>query len=102
MPSRLKYISTKREINNKRIYYTIKYPVIPASIDDIYIITTVGDRLDLLADQFYNDVDFWWAIAIANPNIVKRDSFNLKSGLEIRIPQDIQSILEDFERLNKR
>ena len=67
----------------------------------MYIITTVGDRLDSLAHQFYKDVDLWWIISTSNPDIVRRDSFNLKPGIEIRIPQDIETILEDFEEINK-
>ncbi len=101
MPSRLQYINTKRGINKKRIYKTIKYPDIPLSVNDIYITTTVGDRLDLLANQFYNDIDLWWIISIANGDVVRRDSFNLKPGLEIRIPTNTQGVLEEFEQINK-
>ena len=103
MSSRLDFIKTKKETNNKRVYKYIKYPNIPLSIDDIYATTTVGDRLDLLADQFYNDVDLWWVITTANPDVIRRDSFNLESGLQIRIPDPnrITSILRSFEQLNK-
>ena len=38
---------------------------------------------------------------IANPDIIRRDSFNLKPGMEIRIPNNIQGIIEAFEELNK-
>jgi len=100
MPSRLNYISKKRA-NNKRYYLNLKYPKIPPSINDLYIITTVGDRLDTLANEFLNDVDLWWIITTANPDVIRRDSFNLKPGIEIRIPNNIQGILEAFEELNK-
>ena len=100
MPSRLKYIRTKFT-DRKRIYKPLKYPNIPPSVEDIYAITTQGDRLDLLAHQFYNDVDLWWIIPTANPSVIRRDSFNLKPGLEIRIPSNIQFILEEFEKINK-
>ena len=100
MPSRLKYIKTKFS-EKKRIFKPLKYPDIPLSIEDIYVTTTVGDRLDSLAYQFYNDVDLWWIIVSSNPNVVRRDSFNLKPGLEIRIPANIQFVIEEFERINK-
>jgi hypothetical protein len=100
MASRLRTLKVKNS-DRKRIYKALKYPEIPLSIEDLYIITTDGDRLDLLANQFYQDVDMWWIIAIANPNTVKRDSFNLKPGLEIRIPLDTQGIMQNFESLNK-
>ena len=103
MPSRLQYIKKRRGTNNKGVYKYLKYPNIPLSTDDIYATTLVGDRLDLIADQFYKDVDLWWVITTANPDIIRRDSFNLKSGLQIRIPSPnrITSILRSFEQLNK-
>lgn len=100
MASRLRTLKVKN-INRKRTYRALKYPLIPLSIEDIYVITTDGDRLDLLANQFYQDVDMWWIIATANPGVIKRDTFNLKPGLEIRIPTDTQSIMQNFESLNK-
>ena len=100
MPSRLNYISRKRS-NNKKYYLNLKSPKIPLSIDDLYITTTVGDRLDTLSNEFLGDVDLWWIITTANPDIIRRDSFNLKPGIEIRIPNNIQGILEAFEALNK-
>ena len=100
MTSRLRTLKIKNT-NKKRIYKALKYPEIPLSIDDLYLITTDGDRLDLLADQFYQDVDMWWIIATANSSIIRRDTFNLKPGLEIRIPIDTQGIMQSFESLNK-
>ena len=100
MPSRLNYIS-KRKSNNKSYYLNLKYPEIPLSINDTYIITTVGDRLDTLADKFLGNVNLWWIITTANPDVIRRDSFNLKPGMEIRIPDNVQGILEAFEKLNK-
>ena len=101
MKNRLKnitYITNSKE--RKRYYKNIKYPNIPLSMSDIYVLTVAGDRLDSLAFQFYDDVDLWWIIAIANPDIIKRDSYCLKPNLEIRIPKNTTKILEDFERLN--
>ena len=100
MPSRLNYIAKKRT-DNKNHYRNLKYPEIPLSINDLYITTTVGDRLDSLSYEFLNDVDLWWIITTANPDVIRRDSFNLKPGIEIRIPNNIQGIIEAFEALNK-
>lgn len=100
MPGRLRKIKTK-VLDRKRYYTTIKYPEIPLSVDDFYVITTIGDRLDNLANQFYEDVNLWWVITSANPDIIKRDSFMLEPGIEIRIPADLQTILENFDELNK-
>ena len=100
MASRLRTLPVKTS-NRKRIYKALKYPEIPLSINDLYVITNDGDRLDLLANQFYQDVDMWWIIATANPGVVKRDTFNLKPGLEIQIPTNQQDIMQEFEELNK-
>ena len=86
---------------NKRFYKYLKYPNIPLSEDDIYVVTTIEDRLDSLANQFYNDVRLWWIIANANPDKIRRDGFGLDSNIEIRIPQDVTNIVKSFEQLNK-
>ena len=102
MANRLKFIPRQKGNNNKRVFKHIKYPNIPLSIDDIYAITIDGDRLDLIANQFYNDVDLWWIISTANPDIIRRDSFNLRPGLQIRIPDpaSVNNILRSFQLLN--
>ena len=81
MPSRLNYI-TKKRISGKKYYTNLKYPEIPLSVDDLYITTTSGDRLDSLAHQFYGDVTLWWYIAKANG----LKDLRVESGLSIRIP----------------
>ena len=101
MNSRLFYIKTLTNNEGTRYYKNIKYPPIPLSVDDIYIITTVGDRLDLLANQFYKDSELWWIISTANMDIIKRDSFALEAGLEIRIPANPSIIINNFKKLNK-
>ena len=100
MPDRSTFLKQKRK-DGKRIFQYAKYPEIPLSVNDIYATTLVGDRLDLIADQFYRNVDLWWIIATANPDVIRRDSFNLQPGIEIRIPSNIQGIIEAFETLNK-
>tara|TARA_B100001778_G_C18524389_1_gene600433 strand:+ start:187 stop:489 length:303 start_codon:yes stop_codon:yes gene_type:complete len=100
MISRLKNIKRKN-MNGKRFYKNLKYPDIPITSDDLYVITTVGDRLDSIAQQFYNDVRLWWVIATANPQVIRRDSYNLKPNLEIRIPGNVSLIIKNFEKLNR-
>ena len=99
MRNRLDYIPITTN-SKKRTYKKILYPSVPLSVNDIYVITVSGDRLDSLAYQFYKDVRLWWVISIANRDIIKRDSYALDSGLEIRIPANIDSILKSFERIN--
>ena len=101
MRNRTQYIKSNKNNQGKSYYQPLRYPFIPLSSDDLYILTSVGDRLDSLANQFYNDVRLWWIISSANPHIVRRDSYALKPNLEIRIPANMSKILKDFEKLNK-
>jgi hypothetical protein len=101
MANRTQYITLIKSFQGKSYYKPIQYPDISLSINDIYILTTVGDRLDSLANHFYNDVSLWWVIATANPDIIRKDSYNLKPNLDIRIPVNISQILNDFEKINK-
>lgn len=48
-------------------------------------------RLDLIAYQYYLNVEFWWIIAIAN-NIL--DPFNIAIGTILRIPSDNTAITQ--------
>ena len=101
MPYRTNSIKVKRNSDRKKYYKPIRYPSIPLSVNDLYVITSDRDRLDLLANQFYNDVDLWWIIANANTNI-RRDSYALKPGIEIRIPGNHNLVVRTFERINTR
>ena len=82
-----RYENTKlsqKNKNNTKITHraTIIYSSIPESDDDIYIITQHGDRLDLLAHQYYNDTSLWWYIAKANNLKI----MNIPEGTSLRIP----------------
>ena len=100
MISRLKNIKRKNT-DGKIFYKNLKYPDIPITSDDLYVITTVGDRLDSIAQQIYNDVRLWWVKSTANPQVIRRDSYNLKPNLEIRIPGNVSLIIKNFEKLNR-
>jgi len=81
-------------------YKTTLYPTIPLSENDIYIITDSGDRLDLLANQFYNDFELWWIISIANPNKINMGSIFIKEGTQLRIPLNVSEVIDKFNTLN--
>ena len=78
-----RYKNTKLTQKNGTSYYKkTLYKEIPESDNDIYVITQSGDRLDLLAYQYYGDVSLWWYIAKAN-NLNK---MNIEDNTQIRIP----------------
>lgn len=72
-------------------YQTTRYPKFPNQESDLYIISREGDRLDLLANEFYEDPRYWWVLAEAN-NIGK-GTMIIPAGLQIRIPFPITDIL---------
>ena len=100
--NRYRKLNKLRDSNTRKEYYKrAKYPTIKLSTSDIYIITGAEERLDNLAYQYYRNSNLWWIISLANPNIIRRDSYYIKPGLQIRIPADKDGILEDFERINQ-
>lgn len=89
----------QRVVDGKTATGTVKYPYIPESQKDYYVITTTGDRFDVLSLQFYGDTQYWWAIAASNP-VVRKDTLFIEPGLQLRIPP-ISTILSRFEIENR-
>lgn len=84
----------------KQYYKAKKYPSIPPSETDVYVVTAQGDRLDLLANTFYKDATLWWIIAIANSNIIFGSLFP-EPGTQLRIPTDLTTVLELYRNENQ-
>jgi len=82
-------------------YKDVTYPEIPSNENDIWVETEFGDRLDLLANQFYQDVTLYWVIAIANPDKVNMGSLFITPGTQIRIPTDLTNIIDSYKFLNR-
>ena len=97
--NRYKNIPIIRSSTGTRYYRDSKYPRIPLSSNDIYVITTTGDRLDLLAQQYYSDSSLWWIISIANEDLPQNSLF-IPVGTQLRIPSDVATILSEYETLN--
>jgi hypothetical protein len=89
-----------RTSDGKPYYKGKVYPNIPLSEDDVYVITTIGDRLDLLAYQYYRDVNLWWIISVANNNITKGSLFPAP-GTQLRIPTNVNSVTRLFNDFNQ-
>jgi nucleoid-associated protein YgaU len=97
----MRYKNTPVLTRNYRPYFKSKfYPNIPLSEKDEYVITTVGDRLDSLADSYYKDPTLWWVIAMANNNTTKGLLYP-EPGTQLRIPTDLNSVLKLFEQFNQ-
>ena len=85
--------------NKKRAYQTTRYPEVPFREDDIYVITTDGDRYDLLAQEYYNDGTLWWIISAANRQL-PQNSLLPPPGTQLRIPNNPTRVIEQFNTLN--
>jgi hypothetical protein len=96
---RYKTILIDSDDNENRYITNPVYPEIPPTEDDIYVISTAGDRYDTLALQFYQDSSLWWIIASANTS--NRSSLVVTPGVQLRIPGDKSAILELFEQVNR-
>jgi len=94
MASRYENNSSKKLSDGRRVYRPRIYPNIPKKDTDVYIATQGGDRLDTLANQFYNDSSLWWIIASANN--IHDATFTLDDGTILRIPIDYLDIINDF------
>ena len=76
-------------------FETVRYNKPPLLPDDEYIITREGDRYDLLAQQFYQDVSMWWFIALAND--LRPASMIVPAGLQLRIPKNLDEVGRQLE-----
>lgn len=78
-----KKIESDNNVKYVRRLETVFYP----QFDDVeqrQILSQEGDRLDLLAKEYYGDENFWFVIAMAN-NLGK-GSLNVPAGLILKIP----------------
>jgi|TARA_B100000287_G_scaffold326307_1_gene310618 hypothetical protein len=91
----------KRNKDFNRVYSYTLYPKIPIKNSDIFIAPTYGTRLDILANKYYKDPTLWWIIAQANgiKGFTALYTENFKG--QLRIPTEIQDILNEFSSMNR-
>ena len=96
-----RYLSTPIDTrwDGKRVYKTTSYPVISPSYNDVYITSKETDYLDTLAYKYYGDPTLYWIIAVANPGLGK-GRMSVPMGITIRIPTNVNSITDQFNKLN--
>lgn len=91
-------LSDPDNVRSPKLYANSIYPDIPLSNNDSYVITVMGDRLDLLALDFYGDTGYWWVIAAANS--LPGDSLFPPPGMQLRLPINLQSIVNNYNKVN--
>lgn len=89
---------TKNKSRGPQYYVNNLYPDIPLSANDSYVIAVLGDRLDLLAFDFYGDTSFWWVIASANA--LSGDSLYIQPGMQVRIPANLAGVITNYKLVN--
>ena len=97
--NRYQDVPSKTSEQGNRVVRSTLYPPIVRNDNDVYVLTTTGDTLYALAEQYYGNYNYYWIIGEANDNIDKSTQI-LKPGLQLRIPFDRETILKDFEDLN--
>ena len=94
--------STKHVKREKgECYNTTILPKLEKTFDDRFIFTIEGDRLDLLAHEFYGDSRHW--TILANANNLGKGTLSIPAGTQLRIPPDtvIQELRERIENAEK-
>lgn len=98
MISRYDFANTKQSDTGKRVKESLTLPVIEDRDDDVYIITSVNDRLDSLAFRFYGNAKYWWIIAIVN-NLGK-GTVAVDPGIQLRIPVNPSTVITELDNSN--
>jgi len=90
----------RKDKDTGRVFYASTiYPKVERTAEDIYIRARLGDRLDHLAFEYYNDVTLWWIIAQANG--LGKGCLAIPAGKQIRIPMNTDKIINDFNQLSQ-
>jgi nucleoid-associated protein YgaU len=97
--NRYENITILKTFDEKPYFKSKFYPNIPLSESDVYVITTIGDRLDSLAYSYYNNATMWWVISMANNNVTRGSLFPTP-GTQLRIPTDLNTVLNLYKQFN--
>lgn len=83
--SRYSYLRTVQDTSGKILHESWFQKVVSRTPDDSYYVVTLEteNRLDMVANLFYNSPRYWWVVALANYII---DPFDVPKGTRLRIP----------------
>jgi len=84
--SRLKFADLL-VVDDVEFWDTLVLPDTTTRPDDTIHVVSQFDRIDLLADRYYQDAGLWWVIAWANGlDILPTD---MKENMQLRIPSRV-------------
>lgn len=98
MANRYTDIKTEKTLTGITYFSNPIYPEIPLSPEDFYVVTTAGDRYDVLALQFYGDDKLWWIIAAANN--YEHAGVVTTPGIQLRIPANKLNAIQLYNQVN--
>jgi hypothetical protein len=90
MENRYSNIPTILKTGKGKVYESVLLPNVDATDSDIVVMTVQGDRLDLLANEYYQDPSMWWVIALKND--MTEIDLSMKEGIILRIPSRNEAI----------
>ena len=96
--NRYSHTKVKKDKNGVRSLKITRYPKILIRDTDTFHFARDVERFDWLAHKYYDASTLWWIISKANG--YSHES-RPKVGDKVRIPRDINSILQEFYKLNK-
>jgi len=96
--SRYSRTEEKTDDDGKRVFKTTIFRSLERRDSDEFIEVEEARRLDILAQEFYDDKDLWWVIA--QTNNLDSDSFFVEAGTRLRIPMNITRVFSQIERVN--
>ena len=83
--SRYGYLRTIQDDTGRIFHESWFQKVVARTSEDSYYVVTLEteNRLDMVANLFYNSPRYWWVVALANYII---DPFDIPRGTRLRIP----------------
>ena len=88
-------VKKRRDKNGNRYLVPSTVPNIPIKDSDVFVYPICGDRLDTIANRFYNDPSLWWIVAKANN--IGEGRIGLDMEKKLRIPTEIGDIIDLVE-----
>ena len=65
---------------------TADLPKFKEDNSDVLLIAVDGDRCDLISQEYYGTVEFWWFIASVN----NLSTNNIEAGTQLRVPLSLE------------
>ena len=97
-----RYNNFSKVRNNLKDHYALEtFPAIShEDIDDIphnVVVWKESDRMDALAADLLGSAQYWWIICLMN-GLVNPFSYNLLPGTLLKIPHDVNTIINIIQR----